>query len=53
MKANGGGRIIHILSQQHGIVAGRERVLGVAPLKAALAFLARGMAYEASRLLTS
>jgi NAD(P)-dependent dehydrogenase (short-subunit alcohol dehydrogenase family) len=47
MKANGGGRIIHI-SSQHGIVAGRERVLyGVT--KAALAFLARGMAYELSR----
>ena len=47
MKANGGGRIIHI-SSQHGIVAGQERVLyGVT--KAALAFLARGMAYELSQ----
>jgi NAD(P)-dependent dehydrogenase (short-subunit alcohol dehydrogenase family) len=46
MKANGGGRIIHIASQ-HGIVAGRERVLYGAT-KAALAFLARGMAYELS-----
>jgi NAD(P)-dependent dehydrogenase (short-subunit alcohol dehydrogenase family) len=46
MKAKGGGRIIHIASQ-HGIVAGRERVLYGAT-KAALAFLARGMAYELS-----
>jgi len=47
MKASGGGRIIHI-SSQHGIVAGQERVLyGVT--KAAIAFLARGMAYELSR----
>lgn len=46
MKANGGGRIIHI-SSQHGIVAGRERSLYGAT-KAALAFLARGMAYELS-----
>jgi 3-oxoacyl-[acyl-carrier protein] reductase len=47
MKANGGGHIIHIASQ-HGIVAGRERVLYGAT-KSALAFLARGMAYELSR----
>jgi NAD(P)-dependent dehydrogenase (short-subunit alcohol dehydrogenase family) len=46
MKANGGGRIIHIASQ-HGLVAGRERALYGAT-KAALAFLARGMAYELS-----
>lgn len=46
MKANGGGRIIHI-SSQHGIVAGQERALYGAT-KAALAFLARGMAYELS-----
>jgi NAD(P)-dependent dehydrogenase (short-subunit alcohol dehydrogenase family) len=46
MKANGGGRIIHI-SSQHGIVAGKERALYGAT-KAALAFLARGMAYELS-----
>jgi NAD(P)-dependent dehydrogenase (short-subunit alcohol dehydrogenase family) len=46
MKANGGGRIIHI-SSQHGIVANHERTLyGVT--KAALAYLARGMAYELS-----
>src|SRR5262245_39026686 len=46
MKANGGGRIIHI-SSQHGIVAGWERALYGAT-KAALAFLARAMAYELS-----
>ena len=46
MKANGGGRIIH-MSSQHGIVAGHERALYGAT-KAALAFLARGMAYELS-----
>ena len=46
MKANGGGRIIHI-SSQHGIVAGQERALYGAT-KAALAFLARAMAYELS-----
>jgi NAD(P)-dependent dehydrogenase (short-subunit alcohol dehydrogenase family) len=44
MKANGGGRIIHI-SSQHGIVASHERTLYGAT-KAALAYLARGMAYE-------
>jgi len=46
MKANGGGRIIHI-SSQHGLVAGHERVLyGIT--KAAVAFLAQAMAYELS-----
>jgi NAD(P)-dependent dehydrogenase (short-subunit alcohol dehydrogenase family) len=46
MKANGGGRIIHI-SSQHGIVANHERALYGAS-KAALAYLARAMAYELS-----
>jgi NAD(P)-dependent dehydrogenase (short-subunit alcohol dehydrogenase family) len=46
MKANGGGRIIH-MSSQHGIVANRERALYGAT-KAALAYLARAMAYELS-----
>jgi NAD(P)-dependent dehydrogenase (short-subunit alcohol dehydrogenase family) len=46
MKANGGGRIIHI-SSQHGIVANHERGLYGAT-KAALAYMARAMAYELS-----
>jgi NAD(P)-dependent dehydrogenase (short-subunit alcohol dehydrogenase family) len=46
MKANGGGRIIHI-SSQHGIVANHERALYGAT-KAALAYMARAMAYELS-----
>lgn len=44
MRANGGGRIIHIASQ-HGIVANEGRAL-YGMTKAALAYLARAMAYE-------
>ena len=46
MKAHGGGRIIHI-SSQHGIVASEGRSL-YGTTKAALAYLARAMAYELS-----
>jgi NAD(P)-dependent dehydrogenase (short-subunit alcohol dehydrogenase family) len=46
MKANGAGRIIHIASQ-HGIVANEGRAL-YGMTKAALAYLARAMAYELS-----
>ncbi len=46
MKAQGGGRIIHVASQ-HGIVANEGRAL-YGMTKAALAYLARAMAYELS-----
>ena len=46
MRTRGSGRIVHVASQ-HSIVASRERALYGAT-KAALAYLARGMAFELS-----